>query len=233
MARAPLPDQPAGTVSDSFLPLAEAARRLGLSRLKLREAIAKGVIHARRDNEGRWRVDMDAVPDDLAAAIAARPAAPEALMGALFDEIEELSADLETTQDMNERLARLAGAQSDALERLADTLDARTAERDRLSSIAGRAIDAATEAEARAAALQTTTDRALGLLDRAAAAIETVKAEVTALRADAAAKDDTIAGHGAQLDRLFTLSEQALEKAAEVRRGPGLVARMFGTGRRN
>ncbi len=35
-----------------FLPLTEAADRLGISRLKLREAIAKGVIAARRDNQG-------------------------------------------------------------------------------------------------------------------------------------------------------------------------------------
>ena len=49
----------------SFLSLAEAAARLGVSRLKLREAIAKGVVPARRDNEGRWRVDLTALPPDV------------------------------------------------------------------------------------------------------------------------------------------------------------------------
>ncbi len=232
MAQAADRQEEEGPVTDSFLPLAEAARRLGLTRLKLREAIAKGVIPARRDNQGRFRVDMEALPDDLPAAMRGAEAAPEALMSALFDEIEELSADLEGSQEMVDRLAGLAGAQADALDRVTAALEARTAERDRLSDIAGRALGAATEAEARATALQATTDRALTLLDRAAGALGGLQDEVTRLRADATQKDETIAGHAAQLDRLFTLSEQALERAAEARRAPGLVARILGTGRK-
>ncbi len=217
--------------TSGFLPLAEAATRLGVSRLKLREAIAKGVVQARRDNEGRWRVDLSStVPSPLKPAIAAAPALPEDLMGALFDEIEELSSDLESSRHMTDRLVTLAGAQADTLDKVTAALEARTIERDRLGDIAGRALAAADEAEARATALKQTTDRAMGLLDRAAGAIERAQAEMARIKADAAAKDDMIAGHGQQLDRLFSLSEQAIEKAAAARHTPGLIARVFGTG---
>ncbi len=216
--------------TSGFLPLAEAATRLGVSRLKLREAIAKGVVPARRDNEGRWRVDLSTVPSLLKPAIAAAPALPEDLMGALFDEIEELSSDLESSQHLTDRLATLAGAQADTLDKVTAALEVLTIERDRLGDIAGRALAAAHEAEARATALKQTTDRAMGLLDRAAGAIERTQAEMTWIKADAAAKDDMIAGHGQQMDRLFSLSEQAIEKATAARRTPGLIARVFGTG---
>jgi excisionase family DNA binding protein len=218
--------------NDSFLPLAEAASRLGLSRLKLREGIAKGVIPARRDNQGHWRVDLAALPASPKSAIAAAPALPADLMAVLFDEIEELSADLDSANSLTERLATLAGAQADTLDRVTAALEARTEERDRLGTIAGRALAAADEAETRAARLQQTTDRAMALLDRAAGAIEGVQAEMARIKADAAQKDAMIAGHGVQLDRLFTLSEQALEKAAAARRAPGLIARVFGTSRK-
>jgi len=215
----------------SFLPLAEAAERLGLSRLKLREAIAKGVLSALRDNEGRLRVDLTTIPQDLTNAMAAATAAPEALMGALFDEIEELSGDLESAQGLTERLTALAGAQTSVLERALTSLEAVASERDRFSVLAGRALAVADEAGDRAAALQGTTDRALSLLDRTTAAMEAARTETEALKAAMAARDTVIAGHTGQLDRLFSLSEQALEAANRTRRAPGLVARILGTGR--
>jgi methyl-accepting chemotaxis protein len=214
-----------------FLPLTEAAARLGVSRLKLREAIAKGVIVARRDNEGRWRVDLAAMPADLRAATAGPAPDPAALMEALFDEIEELSADLEESQGTADRLTQLAGAQGAALERTVAALEQTVAERDRLAAMTGRALAAAEEAEARAAALQATADRAIGLLDRTTAAMDAMQGQVARLQADAGAKEQVITAHAGQLDRLFTLSEQALEQAgAARRRGPGLIARVLGVG---
>jgi methyl-accepting chemotaxis protein len=213
----------------SFLPLAEAATALGISRLKLREAIAKGVIPARRDNEGRLRVDLDSGPADLATALSGAPVKPEALMEALFDEIEELQGDLEASNASVETLAALALRQGDALDRVTTALEAATRDRDRLGALADRALAAAEEASGRATILQGTTDRALGLLDHAAASIEHMKSEVDRLTSDSGAKQ---AAHADQLDRLFTLSEQALEKASGARRAPSLIARVLGAGRR-
>ena len=44
--------------SEAWLSLDEAAERLGVSRLRLREAIAANAIPARRDNRGFWRVSL-------------------------------------------------------------------------------------------------------------------------------------------------------------------------------
>jgi excisionase family DNA binding protein len=223
-------DRPAD-MGDGFLTLAEAAERLGLSRLKLREGIAKGVISARRDNEGRWRVDLSTVPGDVKHAVSQVSADPADLMGALFDEIEELGADLAQSQEMTARLTALAGTQADMIDRLTGIVEARTEERDRLGDIAGKALTAAEEAETRAARLQATADRALVLLDRAAGTLEGVKGEIARLSEESAEKDRKISDHGARLERLFALSEEALEKAGQSRPAPGLLARIFGTGR--
>jgi excisionase family DNA binding protein len=222
--------RPADT-QDGFLTLAEAADRLGLSRLKLREGIAKGVIAARRDNEGHWRVDLAALPSDVKQAVAAVSADPAALMGALFDEIEELGSDLAQSQDMTARLTALAGTQADMIDRLTTLVEARTTERDRLGQIAGHALSAAEEAETRAAHLQSTADRAISLLDRAAGTLESVRDDMARITREAADKDSIIADHGQRLERLFALSEQALDKAGRDKPAPGLIARIFGTSR--
>lgn len=213
---------------DSFLPLAEAAARLGISRLKLREIIAKGLLPARRDNQGWLRVDLTAAPADLAARAANLPAAPEALMSALFDEIEELSADLDSSRAQSDRLAGVLQTQGAALDRAVAALESRTAERDGFAAVAARALSVAEEAEGRATALGSVTDRALSALDRTTQALEAALAETRALKGQAAAHQEQITGQAGQLDRLFALSEQALEAAAKARSAPSLVARVFG-----
>jgi excisionase family DNA binding protein len=223
-------DRP-GDMGEGFLTLAEAAERLGISRIKLREGIAKGVIAARRDNEGHWRVDLAALPGDLRRAVAGVTADPADLIGTLFDEIEELGADLARAQETTERLTALAGMQAEMLDRLTGLVEARTAERDRLGEIADQALAAAEEAGSRAAHLQATADRALGLLDRATGALDGVQGEIARLSAEAAEKDLRLAEHGSRLERLFALSEQALARAGGPRPGPGLIARILGTGR--
>ena len=175
----------------SFLPLSEAAERLGLSRLKLREAIAKGVLPARRDNQGDWRVDLTGI-NDLVHSVKGIQVDPDVLMGLLFDEIEALSTDL----------------------------DSALTERDQFAQLTDRAMIAAEHAQAQTSALRQTTDRAFELLDRTTSALETARADITA-------KDHEIAGQTGQMDRLFSLSEQAVAKATMARR-PGWIARVLG-----
>lgn len=217
---------------DTFLPLSEAAARLGVSRLKLREAVAKGVIPSRRDNQGRLRVDLDAAPANLAEAAADRPAKPGALMEALFDEIEDLSGELADERALRDRLAALVESQDAALIRATAALEAATAERDRLAGIAGRALEAAEDAEGRAARLGEMSARSVEMLERATGALESMQAEIERLKTDAADREAAIEGHARQLERLFTLSEQALDKAAAPRREPSLIDRVFGRGGR-
>ena len=220
-----------GEANETFMPLAEAAARLGVSRLKLREAIAKGIVAARRDNLGRLRVDLTAAPADVAAATAGTGAPLEALMQALFDEIEELSADLEGAREENARLLDLAGAQAAALDRAAAALEARGEEAARLAGLVDRALGAAEDAEARAAAMRGTADRALALLEGAAAALDRSRSETERLSAALAEHRSTAGEQARMLDRLFSLSETALAAAERHRSAPGLIARVFGGGR--
>ena len=135
----------------SFLPLTEAAERLGISRLKLREAIAKGVVAAQRDNQGEWRADLTGV-HDISRQINAIEADPDVLMGLLFDEVEALSTELQVAE----------------------------AARDRFAALADRALIAAEATTAQLAQLRSTAERAFGVLDRATLAAEQARAEVAA-----------------------------------------------------
>ena len=98
-----------------FLPLTEAADRLGISRLKLREAIAKGLIAARRDNQGDWRVDLTKV-SVLPSHIRTVEINPDVLMTLLFDEIEALTIERDGATTDRDRLAAIAGRALDAAE---------------------------------------------------------------------------------------------------------------------
>lgn len=213
---------------DGFLPLAEAARRLGVSRLKLREAIAKGVIPARRDNEGRWRADLSAAPPDLPAALAHHAAPPDALIEALFDEIEELSLERSEAETTRDRLAALVQAQATALDRATAAAETQAAEATRLRSLAEQALTAAESAAARAEALQTAADRALALADRAGTALAAAQAEAATLEHRLSEKTAAIEGQARLLDRLFSLSETALDTAGKAATPRGLWDRVIG-----
>jgi len=221
-----------GDQNTGFLLLAEAAARLGISRLKLREAIAKGVITARGDNEGRLRADMSGLPDDLAGALSARAAPPEALIEALFDEIEELTAERDAAEAGIERMSGLLDQQCAALERAATLAEARAAEVDRLGQVAAAALAAAEIAADRAEAVQAVADRAVGLADRSTGALGATQAAARADhdRLEAALADKTAAldGQARLLDRLFSLSETALETAGRAAAPRGLWDRVLG-----
>jgi hypothetical protein len=220
-----------GDQNTGFLLLADAAARLGISRLKLREAIAKGVIPARRDNEGRLRADMSALPDDLVAALSARPAPPEALIEALFDEIEELTVERDTAEIGLERLVDLFDQQGDALDRVLAAAEARAAEVARLTHLSAAALAAADAATGRAEAVQAVADRAIGLADRATAVLSAAQAAARAdldrLEDDLARKTGALDGQARLLDRLFSLSESALETAGRAAAPRGLWDRVL------
>jgi Tfp pilus assembly protein FimV len=106
-----------------FLPIGEAALLLGVNRLRLREAIAKGLVQSRRDNEGRCRVDLTSAPDDLEKAMAQTPTEPAALIDALFDEVEELQLQVDEREGHLDRMQSLIERQDGVLERSIDILE--------------------------------------------------------------------------------------------------------------
>ncbi|MEM7567892.1 MAG: hypothetical protein AAF321_11740 [Pseudomonadota bacterium] len=195
-----------------FLSVGEAAQRLGLNRLKVREAVARGVLEGRRDNRGHLRVDLPINPDTIAPKLAkAPPLTSAALLDGLFDEIEELRETLRERDAEGEAAAQLIARQSDTLAKALDRLESSrgevtelkalldkafalldrsapaTSDRDRLASgldeARAEAVRAQRAAEARSAAMARQADTALTLLERAFARAEDDRAQAERLRA--------------------------------------------------
>ncbi|MGI9493065.1 MAG: hypothetical protein ACR2QF_11765 [Geminicoccaceae bacterium] len=126
-----------------FLSVAAAAERLGLSRLKVREAAARNLIPSRRDNQDKLRLDLSRRPlPDLGDGAMGEDAPPAMLMDLLFDEIEELHADLADAEMERTALRDLAGRQAEALDRAADRMERDAAQKARLSTLLDRALSA-------------------------------------------------------------------------------------------
>lgn len=150
-----------------FLPIGEAAQLLGLSRIRLREAITKGLLSARRDNEGHLRVDLSAVPKDFDIRLARQTAQPVDLLETLFDEIEELQFLLAGRDVDIERLTSLLDRQDAALER--------SVELNERSLAGGPPVQVGEDGSARA--LADVSDRAFLMLDEVADRLETAMAQ--------------------------------------------------------
>ena len=211
--------------AESWLSLDEAAPRLGVSRLRLREAIAAGALTARRDNHGFWRVSLD---DEAGAMrrIATVRAEPHELVELLFDEIEEMTVRLSEQDEDVARLMSVVERQQGLLDRALrraeddDSADMpASAERlaalqERSHVLIGRAVS---ELEARDAELEKVT----GLLDRAMDAAGSLDTEV-------ARQTDVTRRQRALIDRLFALAQTSLERIAPASRG-GWFARWRGS----
>lgn len=243
-----------------FLPIGEAARLLGLSRMRLREAIAKGVLPARRDNEGRLRVDLTSIPPDLEGRISGTGMAPAELLDTLFDEVEELQGLLAERDEEIGKIHRLLERQDSALAQSMDLLGKRTdpsrPQDDRTEELAGvsdRALAMLDDATARLeAALQDNAryrqllERALSLSDAATApgrdSSELTQAADRAMslldRAlqEAERKGAATAELSAMLERALATGErlenQIRESERLVRRHEAAVGRMIGISER-
>jgi hypothetical protein len=132
---------------EGALPITEAARRLGVSTLRVRQYVAEGRLDAILDNRGRLRVEL-------------RPEGPRPPRGAAVSPVDLLMDELIALQEQ--------GAEREVqLERLGQLVQ-------ELSGLLGRTLDAleaakgeAAEERARSAALSEQTARALALAARA------------------------------------------------------------------
>ena len=122
-----------------FLSVAEAAAQLGLSRVKVREAAARGLIPSQRDNENRLRLDLTAL-DPAKLEQKGKRLSQTALMHALFDEIEELHEDLGARTAEVESLRDIADRQADALEGAATRMEQVAADKAQLQGLLERAL---------------------------------------------------------------------------------------------
>ncbi len=224
----------------NFLTVAEGARHLGLTGLRLREVALGGQIPSQHDNEGRLRVDLTGVKALPEVGADAPPLDPGALMGLLFDEIEELQADHAAKDRQIAALSDLVVRQGAALEKagavLATPAKGAVGREADLIALLDRAMELleaqAVEGET-GRQLQATANRAMELLERALKRADDVQvqadAQVKALELD-------LETMRAQLEHTLSLSERVLEGVAgashpvteNTKAKPGFWARIFG-----
>jgi excisionase family DNA binding protein len=195
--------------SGAWLTLDEAAERLGVSRLRLRQAIAANAIPAQRDNQRFWRLTL---PDDLAAvrrSIETAKVHSQGLIDLLFDEIEDLNAHLSESASNEQRLAALAGRQQELLERALSLAENTSGNAAVDIGRVARLERSLASLDAKNAELATMT----GLMDRALTTVAGLDAEVTRQRAVTDKQQ-------ALLERLFALAHENLDRLlAAPRRG--------------
>jgi excisionase family DNA binding protein len=198
---------------DAWLSLDEAAARLGVARLRLREAIAAGVLRAQRDNRGFWRVQLEEgreLPREIAVV------APEKLIEALFDEIEELTGALDERKSEVERLDAVASRQQALLDRALALAEA--------SSEPSRDVERLAALNARSQAL---VERSLASLEQREAALQQMSGMMDRALDTAAGLDAEVARQRkaserqrALLDRVFEIARASLERlGGETPRG--------------
>ena len=211
-----------GTVSGrQFLTVEEAAEILGQSRLRVREAAARGLLVSRRDNEGRLRIDLPEKPRRVAGKGWPEDTSlsPEETIGFLFDEIEEL-AEAEARQEAKIRaLADLAERQADALDRAGVALEKAEGKQARLSALLDRALSHLENSDVAATRLAGLSERALTRLEETGVQLAQSRAQVDQLevllaRAMALAEDSADGGKvGEATERAFALLDNALSRA--------------------
>lgn len=229
-----------------FLTVGEAAVRLGLSRMRIREAAASGVLPSLRDNEGRLRIDLSGIARNGADVAPSSPDTdPKTLISLLFDEIEDLQADIAADKVRERQLTDLAARQAGALDRAEAALDDAEAAKRRLSDLLDRALQHLEDDLSARERLSGVADRATGLLEGTGDRLETSLAQSARferLLARALEVAET-AGQGGgdealevAVDKAISLLDQATGRAeaAQVagRQTEGMLERALAAGER-
>ena len=205
-----------------FLSVAEAAARLGLSRLKIREAAARGLLPAQRDNQGQLRVSLAGLTG-AQLDLSGQGIDGAALMGLLFDEVEELHEALLIGEAEIEALKALAARQAQALDQAAERIEQDAAEKSRLVDLLARALDhlEAQPGPQREQKLARLSERALQHLETTGEQLESAVAQsgrfdqllaraVALAEASKAEGADKAAALGEAVERAMVILERAL-----------------------
>jgi hypothetical protein len=212
--------------SENWVSLEEAARQLGVSRLRIREAIAAEQLSARRDNRGFWQVSLDN-DFDVKGNIESERLDPEALVELLFDEIEEVNLILADRDASLERLNAVASRQQEMIARAlslaeAPSADRPSADRDRLAEINDRMSRLIETTLEKLASRDGDIVKLTGLLDRALTTISGLESELQR-QAGLAERQKGL------FERLFALADASLERFEKSEgRSRGLIDRLRG-----
>ena len=99
-----------------FITVSKAAKRFGVSSLRLRLAAAQNLIPSKRDNEGQLRLDINQIQSSDFLETKVDLKAIE-VFDLIFDEVEELQVQLKKTEQENSKLKELAFKQSEVIDR--------------------------------------------------------------------------------------------------------------------
>jgi len=217
---------------DQRLTIGEAAALLGTSRLRVRGALAAGVLSGYRNNQGQWLVDLDTMPASLDGSESGS-LPPERLLELLFDEVEELQQTIDERDGTIAQLTALMERQGAALEQavaLAErgSADGHAAALDALSATSARALDLLEGAIDRLAEKDAVADDLSALVERGLATSEQLDTHLRTQQEQLAENQEVIAHQGRMIDRLFTLSEKVLGLVRlPANRNNGLLSRIF------
>ena len=96
--------------------------------MRVREALAAGVLGVYRKNQGQWLIDLETLPASL-DGIRAALLPPDRLLELLFDEVEELQHTIEERDATTAQMTVLLDRQRNALERAVSLAEERGDER--------------------------------------------------------------------------------------------------------
>ena len=164
---------------------------------------------------------IDGEPD-LARKTAAVRLAPEQLIGALFDEIEELTTTLSDRDGEVDHFSKLAARQQALLERaVALAENASSGDVERLSALNARSQELADKALTSLEKRDVELGRMSGLMDRALETVAGLDAEVERGR-------ETSQRQRALLDRVFEVARVSLDRIGGEGRASGWLGRILG-----
>ena len=208
--------------ADGWLSLDEAAKRLQVSRLRLREGIAAGAIRAQRDNRGFWRIILDSGAENLRNGPPDTAPDPAGLVELLFDEIEEINASLAERDGQVERLTALLSRHEALLEktlRLAESTSSRETDAKRLEGLAMRSDALVERAIDSLEKKDSDLSRMSGLMDRALSTVAALDAEITR-------QSELTRKHHVLLERLFAVAQASVERMAGGGPAGGVLSRV-------
>lgn len=220
-----------------FLTVGEAAKKLGVSRIKLREAVALGRIPGRRDNEGSLRVDLSKISGVRAKGAVLNGTTsipPEEILDLLFDEVEESQQNLDSSDARIEALSDLVLRQGEALDHADAALTDAKANEEKLSTLLDKSFVLLEIQTASSEKLRDVSDRAFDMLDDSGDRLEASLAQASQfekllerammlVEAAGTADGDRAAAMTDAADRAMQLLDRALADA-EDSQGAVIVA---------
>ncbi|MGI9350049.1 MAG: hypothetical protein ACR2O3_00685 [Rhizobiaceae bacterium] len=153
----------------NFLTVEEAAEKLGISRIRARESVLHGLTPARRDNQGRLRIDLSQVSSlqAIGLELEARGSIDETeILDLLFDELEELQETVDQKNSDIHHLSQFVERQAMAIRNTEKLLDRQEQQQLQILELLNRCLAQLEQGASRTEKFQRIAQQAIDLLER-------------------------------------------------------------------